>query len=117
MKVQEFVSLLFEIEVNTHIMHLQTGSLAQHLALNDLYQGMPELRDHFCEAYQGEYTIIKGYKAVEIKEGLDPVKYLQECCTQIEAFRGTLHEGYLQQIVDDILDAIYSQVYKLRFLK
>ena len=117
MKVEEFASLLFEIEVNAHIMHLQTTSLSQHLSLNDVYQEIVELRDHFLEIYQGEFSIVKGYKSINIKEGQDPVKYLQECCSKIKEFRGTLTEGYLQQAVDNISDMLYSQLYKLRNLK
>ena len=117
MKPSEFATLLFEIEFNAHVAHLQTTSISQHLSLNDLYQGMVELRDRFIEAYQGQYSIINGYKSIEIKEGIDPVKYLQQCCEKIEEFRTTIKEGYLQQIIDDILDLIYSQEYKLRFLK
>jgi len=117
MKVEEFASLLFEIEVNTHIMHLQTTSFAQHSALNTVYQDIVNIRDRFIESYQGEYGIIKGYKNIQINEGSDPYKYIQECCKKIYAFQETLQDSYLKQIVDDAHELLYSAEYKLKFLK
>jgi hypothetical protein len=115
--VQDFVSILFDIHTNIHIAHLQTSSYAEHKALDELYTEIVELRDRFIESYQGEYTIIKGYKSFKIQEGIDPVKYLNSKCEIIEEFRESLEIGYLQQIIDDILELIYSVKYKLRFLK
>jgi hypothetical protein len=116
MKVSEFASLLFEIEVVTHIAHLQTTSFAQHMALNDIYQGIVDHRDSFIESYQGKYGIITGYTTTSPKEGIDPVTYLEASGKQIEDFRLTLTCGYLQQICDDILELINSTLYKLKFL-
>lgn len=120
MKPNEFASLLFEIEVNAHIAHLQVtgpGSYAQHGALNELYQAMPELRDAFIEPYQGQYGIIKGYKNVAVQEGVDFVKYLDEKIKAISAFRNELEDGYLEQLVDNILEQLNGTKYKLTFLK
>lgn len=117
MNIQEFASLLFEIEVNTHIMHLQTTSYAEHKALNDVYEGIVEHRDSFLESYQGQYGIVKGYKPISIYEGVDCLTYLLSISTKITKYRDTLTEGYLQQICDDILELIRSTQYKIKFLK
>lgn len=117
MTVEEFVSSLFEIEVNIHIAHLQTTSYAEHKALNDVYEDIVELRDRFIESYQGKYGIIKGYKSFSIKEGLQPINYLKNFISQFEKYRLTLEQGYLQQICDDILELLNSAVYKLTYLK
>lgn len=117
MTVQEAMSCTFEIQVNTHIAHLQTTSYAAHKALNSLYEDIVDLRDRFIESYQGKYGIISGYKQVEVKEGVDMVKYLQEELKKFEEFRLTLSDGYLQQIMDDIIELITSTIYKLKFLK
>lgn len=116
MKIQEFVSLLFEIEVNSHIAHLQTDSYSEHKALNDLYVDIVDLRDRFIESYQGKYGIITGYK-VSSKEGIEMKSYLNDCLKSIEEYRLTLEDGYLQQISDDIIELISSTLYKLKFLK
>jgi hypothetical protein len=117
MKVEEFASLLFEIEVVSHVAHLQTTSFAQHMALNDLYTGMVDHRDAFIEAYQGEYGIISGYSTISCKEGTDIVKYLKGACESVEAFKATLTESYLQQLVDNISELLYTTKYKLVNLK
>lgn len=114
---QEFVSVLFEIEVMAHIAHLQTTSLSQHISLNDLYQSMPELRDAYAEAQQGISGIIRGYNNITVKEGVNMVEYLTKKCAEIKEYRETLTEGFLQQDVDNILDKIYSVMYKLKVLK
>lgn len=116
MKVQEFTSLLFDIEINSHIAHLQTDKFSEHEALNNLYQEIVELRDRFIESYQGKYEIITGYK-ITLKEGVEIIPYLKECVKSIEDYRLTLEDGYLQQISDDIIELLLSTLYKLRFLK
>ena len=113
--IQEFASKMFELEVNLHIMHLQTTSYAQHNALN-FYQSVVELRDAFLEAWQGNYGVVTGYKQITIQEGADPVKYLEDFCTQLNTFRETLTQGYLQQMIDNIHEGIYKTLYFLKNL-
>lgn len=117
-KVAEFISALFELEVNIHIAHLQTSSFSEHKALGELYEEISGLRDRFAEAYQGDYGIITGYKSFSIKEGINPYVYIDEQCEKIEEYRKTLDESpYLQAIIDDINELMYSVKYKLKFLK
>lgn len=111
------MSLLFEVEVNTHIMHLQTTSYSQHKALKQIYEGIVDLRDRMAEAWQGEFGIIKGYRDIKVMEGADPVKYLEEVCEKTEEFHGSLKEPYLQSIVENIQEFLYSKKYLLKFLK
>ena len=117
MKVQDFTAKLFEIEVVTHIAHLQTTSFSKHLALNSLYSDIVGLRDRFIESYQGKYGIITNYSKIEIKEGLDMVTYIRTCISEFETYRLTLEDGYLQQIIDDIIELLASTNYKLINLK
>lgn len=116
MKINEFTSLLFEIEINSHIAHLQTDSYSEHKALNELYVDIVDLRDRFIESYQGKYNIITGYK-VSSKEGIEMIPYLKSCLKSIEEYRLSLEDGYLQQICDDIIELLSSTLYKLKFLK
>jgi len=117
MDIKQFLSSLFEIEINIHIAHLQTTSFSEHKALDEVYTGIIDLRDRFIESYQGKYGVYKGYQSFQIKEAIDPINYLKEFCTLYEEFRLTLEEGYLQQITDDILELFYSAIYKLKTLK
>jgi hypothetical protein len=116
MTVQEYVSALMEIENVSHIAHLQTSSYAEHKALNELYDGIVDQFDAYVEAYQGKYGIIKGYKSFKLEEGVDMIAYLNKKSAEFEAYRNTLTEGYLQQMVDNTQELINSTLYKLRFL-
>jgi len=117
MTVQEFATSLFEIRINAHIAHLQTRSFAAHKALDELYNGIVDHTDAFIESYQGQYGIVSGYsKSLVIKEDLDMKVYLNNCISEFKDFRKTLTEGYLQQLVDNILEFLYGIIYKLRFL-
>jgi hypothetical protein len=113
--INTFVSSLFEIEMVAHIAHLQTKSYAQHMALNSLYEDIVELRDRFIETYQGKYGIIKGY-SVNIKEGQDMVKYITDKMNLAEQTRLKVKDGWLQQIIDDIIELYTQTLYKLKFL-
>lgn len=115
--IKDFVTLLFEIEYVAHVKHLQTQSFAQHMALGSLYEEIVGHRDSFIESYQGKYGIINGYKLLNSREDIDIITYLKSCASKIETFREKVTDGYLQQIVDDILELIYTTSYKLRFLK
>lgn len=116
MTVQEYVSALMEIENVSHIAHLQTSSFAEHKALNELYDGIVDQFDAYVEAYQGKYGIIKGYKSFKLEEGVDMISYLNKKSAEFEAYRNTLTEGYLQQMVDNTQELINTTLYKLRFL-
>lgn len=116
MNCGEFLSSLFEITVVTHIAHLQTSSFSEHKALGELYDGLEDQLDAYAEAYQGEYGIVKGYKDFKLSEGEDMVSYLKKKLIDINKYRGMLTEGYLQQLVDNMLELINTTIYKLRFL-
>jgi DNA-binding ferritin-like protein len=112
-----FVSVLFHSATNTHFMHLQTKSYAQHKALQKYYESIVDLTDSYAEAYQGCYDIITGYPK-DFHLATDPVKYL----TQIKAFVNDIRkdlpqDSELNNLVDGIADQIDLTLYKLRFLK
>jgi DNA-binding ferritin-like protein len=112
-----FVSVLFHSATNTHFMHLQTTSFAQHKALQEYYEGIVDLTDKWAEAYQGCYDIIKTYPA-DFHLAKDPVAYIGKIKEFVDAIRGTLpDESQLLNIVDEIAALIDSTAYKLRFLK
>lgn len=117
MEIQEVMSMLFEIEVNGHIAHLQTESYAQHMALNELYTGIVDLRDRIAEVYQSAFGIIGNYPQINIVEGGDMVQYLKTRIFRLREFRETLQKSEMQQIMDDIIEFIESVIYKLKFLK
>lgn len=116
MTIQEFISSLFEVEVNAHIAHAQTLSYAQHKALDELYKDIVELRDSYIETYQGIYGIIKDYKEIKIEENLDMVTYLKMKIIEYRKYRILVKETELQQKIDDVIEFFDSICYKLKYL-
>jgi len=117
MKIQEILTMLFEIEIVAHVAHLQTTSYAKHMALDQLYNDIVEHRDTLAEAWQGEYGIVSGYGDLSFKEGTDIVKYLGECCKSLDTFKKEVDESYIQQILDNVSELLYKVKYKLVNLK
>lgn len=115
MTTSEFVSSLMAARIDMHIAHLQTKKYSQHMALDGFYNDIVGLTDTFVESYQGMYSLIKGYK-IEFSEGVDPVKYLQNLMSEYTVHRTTYTDGFLQQIIDDIIQLIAQTVYKLKYL-
>jgi len=116
MTAPEYISALFEIEIVSHIAHLQTSSFAEHKALNELYDAIADQADAYTEAYQGKFGIVKGYKPIKMQEGVNMVEYLKSKMAEFESYRNSLSEGYLQQMVDNTQELLSSTLYKLRFL-
>lgn len=110
------LSDLFLLQIKAHWAHLQTGSFAAHMALNGLYEGLPDLLDRFVECYQGTLPVIQGYS---IKgSDSDPIRpYMDHCLGTVDSLRKSVKEGSLLQILDDISELIRSTAYKLDKLK
>lgn len=117
--IGELISRCFHARTEAHILHLQTRSYAEHVALNEFYDGIVDLADSLAEAYQGMHGLIKKYgtrqapaeSGVALIEGLadwiDEHRY--DCCPA--------EDSCLQNIIDEILALCSSSLYKLRFLK
>ncbi len=56
-----FASMAFEARTLAHKAHLKTRSYAQHVALNEWYDGIVPLVDSLVEMYQGEFGVIEDY--------------------------------------------------------
>lgn len=119
-KCAYLASCLMDARNQTHIYHLQSQSYAQHIALNEFYEGIVDLVDRFIESAQGKYGIIRGYKSElsAYDESGDPINYLKMKLKIVEKYREYFSDsGYLQQIIDDIIELFYTTIYKLVALK
>ena len=115
--VQSFVMCLLHAVTNTHILHLQSRSFSEHMALGDFYEGLDTLADSFIEQYQGKYGIIEGYSD-EYELPTPPLEYLVSLNDYVKQARVELpQDSELQNTIDEIASLIDSTLYKLRFLK
>jgi hypothetical protein len=117
-KAAEFFMVLLMAAPMAHILHLQTRSFAEHMALNTLYSELPELTDTLIESYQGKYGIVENYPnqatmppynnalefVVHLNKFVDDTRYL--VCDDSE----------MQNAIDEIVTLLNSTTYKLKFL-
>lgn len=117
-KAAEFFMTLLMAAPMAHILHLQTRSFAEHMALDTLYKELPDLVDGLIESYQGKYGIVDQYPnqanmpqygnalefAVHLNKYVDDTRYL--VCDDSE----------MQNDIDGIVSLLNSTTYKLKFL-
>lgn len=117
--VMDLVMCLLHSVTNAHILHFQTRSFAEHMALGEFYSKIGDLVDSFVEAFQGKYGLLTKYKADFELHG-QPVQYLLYLQAEVETNRRMPNfpqDSELQNEIDNIANLINSTLYKLRFLK
>jgi hypothetical protein len=119
--IEKFISTLFASRSQAHIYHLQTTSYAEHVALQDYYEGIIDMIDSIVEAYQGKHGIIKNYTAPGKFENYgdkNVVNYFKGLAIFCEkAYDKLPSDSFLQNLYDGVIELIYSTVYKLENLK
>jgi hypothetical protein len=117
--VMQFVQCLLHSVTNTHILHFQSLSYSQHMALGAYYEEIGDLVDGFVEAFQGKYGLLTNYKADYELPATEPVAYLTYLKDEVATLRKAPkfpQDSELQNEVDTIANLINSTLYKLRFL-
>lgn len=117
--VGELAMCLLHSVTNTHILHLQSHSYAEHMALAAYYEGVGDILDSFVEAYQGKYGQLVQY-SYSYNAPADPIRELEHISQEVKEYRqanGFPQDSELQNILDEIAGLIDSTLYKLRFLK
>lgn len=117
--VQNISQCLFEQEVQGHILHLQAvyRSLETHLALEKYYSALGDLNDDLVEKAYPKTGIIDGYKTMPMKNNFNPLSMIKGEMAKIEKERERIKEGYLQQIVDNILELFAQTIFRLEQLQ
>jgi hypothetical protein len=117
--VMQFVMCLLHSVTNAHILHFQSLSYSQHMALGAYYDEVSDLLDGFVEAFQGKYGLLTKYQSDYQLPDNNPVTYLTYLKEEVATLRrasGFPQDSELQNEVDTIANLINSTLYKLRFL-
>jgi hypothetical protein len=117
--VMQFVMCLLHSVTNAHILHFQSLSYSQHMALGAYYDEVSDLVDGFVEAFQGKYGLLTKYQSDYQLPDNNPVTYLTYLKEEVATMRrasGFPQDSELQNEVDTIANLINSTLYKLRFL-
>lgn len=114
--VNQFISKALNTVQYIHFCHLTESSFARHIALGELYEGLPELVDTFAEAclsYPITLTYLQpiAYSDAEssIKQLLDSAHDLHKVLEKLEYF------GIINQL-EDIITHLQRTMYKLKRL-
>jgi Family of unknown function (DUF5856) len=117
--VADLVMCLLNSVTTAHIMHFQTPSFAEHMALGTFYEEIGDLVDSFVESYQGKYSIIQNYPKTYELPADEPIAYLKALGAELEQYRRQPEfpqDTELQNELDNIANLINGTLYKLRFL-
>ena len=117
--VMQFVMCLLHSVTNAHILHFQTPSFSEHMALGTFYGEIGDHVDDFVEAFQGKYGLLTKYQADYQLPPSEPVEYLNYLKDEVATLRRKPkfpQDSELQNITDEIAQLIDSTLYKLRFL-
>ena len=114
----EFVLTLMHAATNAHILHLRSRSFAEHSALGEFYQALPDLADKLAEAIQGAEQQLLEFPADYFAPADTALDELLQLYDYVDQERKKLSQrSEIQNIIDEISDLIDSTLYKLRFLK
>jgi hypothetical protein len=117
MQPSEFFITLLHAATTAHILHLQTRSYAQHMALGSLYEALPGLVDGIIESFQSKYGIVKEYPSGYTASSKTPVEFVIDLRKFVEESRTVIgDDSELQSALDEIIDTLNSAIYKLGFL-
>jgi hypothetical protein len=117
--VMQFVMCLLHSVTNAHILHFQTPSFSEHMALGTFYGEIGDHVDDFVEAFQGKYGLLTKYQPDYQLPPSEPVEYLIYLKDEVATLRREPkfpQDSELQNITDEIAQLIDSTLYKLRFL-
>ena len=117
--VMQFVMCLLHSVTNAHILHFQTPSFSEHMALGTFYGEIGDHVDDFVEAFQGKYGLLTKYQTDYQLPPSEPVEYLNYLKDEVATLRREPkfpQDSELQNITDEIAQLIDSTLYKLRFL-
>ena len=118
----ELIVEIMNAATSFHKLHLSVtgdGSYAQHVALNDLYDALPELADTIAEGMQGACEVILKYpdKAPVTLTGIDgAIQYIRNMIEEINELQSIMPYSEIVNNLDLVKDVFNTAKYKLIFL-
>lgn len=113
-KAAEFINVLLEAAVAVHKQHLMTtgpGSFAAHEALGSVYDDLETAADGLAESFMGCKRTGLSFAGVDGQNFASETRRIYE---YIEANRAMIgSESHMQNLVDEILDKLARNLFKL----
>ena len=120
--VPALVVELLDAATKLHILHLIVrgdASYAQHKALNEIYDALPDLADALAESWQGATMSIPDYplaKAPDLNNVSDAINYINNLKEKITKIQKGITYSEIVNDLDTIKTQLNSTSYKLKFL-
>ena len=114
-----FVMDCMAARTDAHLLHLQTRSYAQHIALQEFYDGLVDLVDRFAETYMGMEGVFASFPAPGGSgRPADPKALIDAFLAKVQAVRRQCDDTpACANVLDDVLTLTYATRYKLMTLK
>lgn len=111
------IGKLFEARDFAHYQHLHTNSFAKHKALGSFYETITGLADTLYETHTGQY----GHTNFTISSSKEKneIQYFEDLGLMLRDTKKVFDEKdtHLQNIMDEIVGAVFHLLYKLKYLK
>jgi DNA-binding ferritin-like protein len=112
----EFLLVLLHSATNTHLLHWQSKSYAEHVALGKYYEEIPELVDQLAEAMMGKYDTTAQFPVMYHAPAATAKEELEALKVYVERSRQAMpQDSELQNLIDEIAQLIDSTLFLLRF--
>jgi DNA-binding ferritin-like protein len=112
----EFVQTLLHAATNTHILHWQTKSYPEHIALGSFYEELPALVDSLAEKIMGKYDLTFEFKNSYYTPASSGKAELEALKTYVEEERKEIpQDSDIQNEVDNIANLINQTLFLLRY--
>ena len=119
--MEELASILMHSRTQAHVFHLGVsgpGAYAAHMALGTYYDEIVDLVDGLVESYQGKYGLIKFKPVINLDnncDGANIVAYFDKLIQIVCALRQApnLADSFIQNEIDNVMNLLYSNKYKL----
>lgn len=113
-QASRFVARILDAVTAIHKVHLMTtgpGSFAAHEALGEAYDDLQEGADNLAESFMGCNETPLAFQGVDASRYSAEVRAIYEFIEENRAMMG--NESHIQNLVDEILDKLARQLFKL----
>lgn len=111
MSMGQFIGTLFQYRDLAHLAHLKTSSYAQHMALNEFYDGLLDQIDTLTETAQADSLLDITIPASS--STMSTPNIAAEVLSFIAQNRSIFPDSYQQQIIDNIVELAKRTTYKI----
>ena len=114
--ISELASKVLADAIHAQFQHWATDSYAQHMALGNFYETVPNLLDEVVEAYQGTFGKVK-MSQVQTRKG-EIADMLQDTLDWMQAMRMDIaqEDDAIANLIDGICSCYQKTLYKLKHL-